>query len=177
MAFKINYSLKSSEIITFPFVPAYGIRHLKKAGWQNKVIGVIELFPVLGPIAALIERAVVAILQTKQNASKSNNLKKNVSCHIEKINAFKKNALNNFKKVQTTKIQEIIPAELVLKEEQEKALTKAVAELQKYHIPNNVKIHSRNGIWVFSINEIPNMIFKTTQSACDVRAQEIRTNF
>lgn len=151
----INYSLTTCEKLLFPLAPAYGIRHLRQEGWQNKVIGVIELCPLLGPIVALIERAVIAIFQQ-------------VNRHQIWKEEFKANALAHFNTVQDSKMVEPNTATITLSPEQEETLTKAVAGILKFRTPKNVTIHSRNNnVDVFSIKGIPDIIFKYNWTSTD----------
>jgi ribosomal protein S18 acetylase RimI-like enzyme len=71
MSHLIDYSLTPQEILQFPFICPYGLRHIEKPGWLNKLIGVVELFPILGPIVALIERTVYSIFQKYQSSKHS----------------------------------------------------------------------------------------------------------
>lgn len=63
MNIQIEHSLSPLEIIQFPFVSPYGLRHLQKGGALNVTIGAIELFPILGPIVSLIEAVVTTLLK------------------------------------------------------------------------------------------------------------------
>jgi hypothetical protein len=164
---KIDFSLSFSEKILFPFVPIYSIRHLRKEGWHNKCIGTVELFPIIGPLVALVERAVVPIFfkGDERNSPGSHiNLTERINRHLNKRKEFKTNAVKYFAEVQNSLITESSPATFSLDENQREILNHVLARLQKYDVPTNVKILSSNGIWVFSVEEIPNIIFKTSQA-------------
>jgi hypothetical protein len=66
-----NYELTSSQWIQSLFISEYGLRHLEqscengKSQWGHRVVGIIQLFPVIGLIATAIE-ALVFHLSTKK---------------------------------------------------------------------------------------------------------------
>lgn len=55
MSLRITSDLKCHEIALLPLFTPYSVRHLKKEGWLNKIIGIIELFPGISLIATAIE--------------------------------------------------------------------------------------------------------------------------
>lgn len=137
-------------------------------GWQNKVIGALELFPVLGPIVALIERAIAAIFCGQGHSSQSGSLKDRLNEYAEKTKTFEKSALAAFNKTKVSTIEQPALVGLTLSAKQEETLTKAVVEIQKNRKPENVTIFGNNGVWVFTIDEIPGMIFKTEKLNVDI---------
>lgn len=170
----INYSLTNLEMLTFPFVSTYGLRHLEKEGWLNKVIGAIELFPILGPIVALIERAVVFIFQNSQENQNSSAILSQASStlnHVSWIQEFKKRALEHFAvaKINASKPMD----EISLTPENEILIKTVINELNKGNQGENVTVHSANGIWVFSVKEIPNLIFKCGKGSNGLNKNEL----
>ncbi len=61
MNIDIDRRLSPLEVLQFPFVSPYGLRHLNRGDCLNLTIGAIELFPVLGPVVSLIEGVVASI--------------------------------------------------------------------------------------------------------------------
>lgn len=57
-----NYKLSTKEIIQSAFISEYGLRHLELAKegskWGHRIIAMIELCPILGIVASIIERLV-----------------------------------------------------------------------------------------------------------------------
>ena len=160
----INYSLTNLEVLAFPFVSAYGLRHLEKEGWLNKLIGVIELFPILGPVVALIEGIVMKIFQKPEEippATSSSSFANQAASRIW-IEEFKTKALAHFDKAKESTPEPV--TEISLTPEQENLLKQTIAAIHKYDLPKNVTVHGENSAYVFSINEIPNLIFKCAKS-------------
>lgn len=64
-----NYNLTKCEVIQSIVISEYGLRHLEQArqstkcSWGHRIIGVIELFPIIGAIVSLIEAIVVRCLK------------------------------------------------------------------------------------------------------------------
>jgi hypothetical protein len=167
----INYSLTNFEIFTFPLASAYGLRHLEKEGWLNKVIGVIELFPVLGPIVALIERLVVSVFQKSpvNQSSLSSSALKEVSPLVW-IREFKSRA------TRFALEKNIVPrpvCEISLTPENEMLVKTVINGLNQTGRAPNVTIHSQSGVWVFSIKEIPDLIFKCAKEGVDLNENEL----
>lgn len=165
----INYSLSFKEQILFPLVPAYGLRHLRQEGYLNKAIGLIELVPVLGPIVALIERAVYEIFRNKAvhapAAAPEEIPLPAPSNPMQKWQAdFKRNALNFFKASPPSALGIRIP--LALTPQEERVLIDVVKQMNQYNT-EAVTLYTRNGLWVFAVKEIPGRIFKLKQSRCN----------
>lgn len=169
---KIDYSLTIPEMIIFPLAPAYGFRHLVKTGWLNKTIGMIELFPVLGPVVAVIEAFVDAIFERLNHSTTRSHDR--ISNPQSWKKEFKTNALEHFGKVQRGEVITAPAIDLSLTHEQ-KALLKAVIEeeLFTYNYHHNktdrVQVHGNNGVFVFSVPELPGRIFKI-KTTCDIGA-------
>lgn len=181
MDLKIDYSLSFKEMCLFPVVSAYGVRHLNKKDWLNKTIGLIEVCPLIGALVSVIERLVVAIFDYMFNTSvqkKALGLNDPHQNWVDPYLAvcpdpvlkqwkadFKAEALAHFEKAQQKdfKVQSST-ADLSLTTAEEATLCQVVEELNQYkgkdYYPKNVTVYSRNLCWVFSIDEIPNKVFK-----------------
>jgi hypothetical protein len=170
----IDYSLSIREVLLFPLIPAYGIRHFRKEGWENKIIGAIELCPGIGFVAALIERIVYAIFNSKKSVTPPKDLKatqhptlSKMKERVEKQRAwqatFKQNALNYFDKVQKEGRIKEEPPVLALTEQQQVALRNVIDQVLTYNedeVKKLATLHGRNNCWVFSLKEIPGWVFK-----------------
>jgi acetoin utilization deacetylase AcuC-like enzyme len=55
MNLDIDTHLTLAEAICLPLFTPFSIRHLRKEGWLNKLIGIIELFPIISLLATGIE--------------------------------------------------------------------------------------------------------------------------
>lgn len=67
----IETELSNTQLLFLPLFTPYSVRHLKKSGWLNKVIGVIEIFPVISIIATAIELIVKNYLFHPKNLTKN----------------------------------------------------------------------------------------------------------
>jgi acetoin utilization deacetylase AcuC-like enzyme len=69
MSLNIDISLTNSQIALLPFFTPFSIRHLKKPGWLNKIVGVIELFPGISALATGIELFIHHYFLTRHSSS------------------------------------------------------------------------------------------------------------
>lgn len=73
-----NYNLSKFEILQSLLVSEYGLRHWTKStkktecAWGHRIIAVIELCPLIGLIATIIERLAVSCIRSNNNKIPSN---------------------------------------------------------------------------------------------------------
>lgn len=163
----ISYKLSLLEALAFPLLSTYGIRHMKKSGWKNKIIGAVELFPLLGPIASLVEGCAVAIFRAVA-ARKPHRFS---PAYIERQAwkaQFKAEALQHLQRRGAMEAAAFPP----LTPQQQQALTHALEPLLRCQV-EGVTMHSQNSVWVFSLPQIPGKIFKIANPVIeDIRVGE-----
>lgn len=191
----IDYRLHAQDYLQFPFVSPYGIRHYQRGDTLNKVIGVIELFPILGPIVSVIEGVVVHILdemqgnlRLRQEGWKNKlmgviqvipligSLAYRIDRLIERKTAIKpanlpvedtEKWMKEFKSNVLGK-KTFEQTDLSLNEAQTAELVQVLQDLDNPRSKSHKAVLYASQIdWVFSINSIPGRIFKVYHSIRD----------
>lgn len=182
-----DYSLSAREVLQFPFVSPYGLRHLDRGDILNKTIGTIELFPILGPIVSLIEGLVAFIwdeIEANQRLKKPGFFNKAIGVIeiIPLIGSLAKKIDDLFKRklaVRTVDLPikdlekwkkefkanvlnkpALPPADLSLTEEQMQLIGEVIEDLENSRSTKKAKLYAANLDWVFAIENIPGKIFK-----------------
>ena len=186
----IDHSLTPNEILQFPFVSPYGMRHYQRGDWLNQTIGVIELFPILGPIVSLIEGIVVNIFH---NIEQNSRLRQTgwfnkslgvievipligpfisrIDSLIQRKTSIKPSSdlpvqdiekwMSQFKaNVQNKKPVPAAPVDLSLTKEQELELAEIIKDFETHQKSDKATLLIVNLDWIFTINNVPGRIFK-----------------
>ncbi|MFN4174720.1 MAG: hypothetical protein ACK4HV_06420, partial [Parachlamydiaceae bacterium] len=190
----IRYDLSFPEVLQFPFVSPYALRHLNEGDFFNRTLGAIELFPLLGPLVSLIEGVVATVINDihdNRRLKQPGILNKSIGIievlpvigslvyRIDRVVQRKKiisrplpikdpeKWINDFKaaiQAQNTRSE----IDLSLTDEKKAELTEVIRHLDKNRwndsVPKNCSLLSQREDWVFTLKDMPEKVFKVPKN-------------